>query len=40
MTIDEGVPFGLAVTFSMLGVVEIYEQSRARIAPRLPVSAR
>lgn len=31
---DEGVPFGLAVTFSMPGVVEVYEQSRARISPR------
>jgi hypothetical protein len=40
ITIDEGVPFGLAVTFSMPGVVEIYEQSRARIAPRPLVPAR
>jgi hypothetical protein len=34
ITVDEGVSFGLAVTFSMPGVAEIYEQSRARIAPR------
>ena len=37
--IDEPVPFGLAVTLSMPGVIEIYEQARARsaIAPRAPV---
>jgi hypothetical protein len=29
--IDEPIPFGLAVTLSMPGVVEIYEQVRARI---------
>ncbi len=39
ITVDEGVPFGLAVTFSMPGVVEVYEQSRARIAPRPRVPA-
>ncbi len=39
MTVDEGVPFGLAVTFSMPGVAEIYEQSRARIRPRPRIPA-
>lgn len=36
--IDELVPFGLAVTVTMPGVVEVYEQARARIAP--PVAVR
>ena len=31
---DEAVPFGLAVTVTMPGVVEIYDQVRARIAPQ------
>lgn len=30
--VDEAVPFGLAVTLSMPGVVEIYEQVRQRLA--------
>ena len=30
--IDEPVPFGLAVTLSMPGVIEIYEQVRQRLA--------
>ena len=37
--IDEPIPFGLAVTLAMPGVVEIYEQVRQRlaIAPRPPI---
>jgi hypothetical protein len=31
-TIDEPIPFGLAVTLTMPGVVEIYDQVRARLA--------
>ncbi|WP_128931892.1 S8 family peptidase [Bradyrhizobium zhanjiangense] len=38
--IDELVPFGLAVTIAMPGIVEIYDQARARIAPAVPVRAR
>ncbi|MEH2482044.1 hypothetical protein V1282_005401 [Nitrobacteraceae bacterium AZCC 2146] len=40
--IDESVPFGLAVTFTMPGVVELYEQVRTRLAitPRPRVPAR
>lgn len=36
--IDESVPFGLAVTLAMPGVVEVYEQARVRlgIQPRVP----
>ncbi len=36
--IDEAVPFGLAITVTMPGVVEIYEQVRQRLAitPRQP----
>jgi hypothetical protein len=30
--IDEAIPFGLAVTLTMPGVVEIYEQIRQRLA--------
>lgn len=37
---DEAVPFGLAVTVTMPGVVEIYDQVRARIAPQPEVRAR
>jgi hypothetical protein len=38
--IDESVPFGLAVTFTMPGVIEIYNEVRARItvAPRVAIS--
>ena len=32
MAIDEAIPFGLAVTLTMPGVVEIYEQVRQRLA--------
>jgi hypothetical protein len=34
--VDEPIPFGLAITLAMPGVVEIYEQVRLRlaIAPR------
>ena len=31
-TIDEPIPFGLAVTLMMPGVVEVYEQARQRLA--------
>jgi hypothetical protein len=36
--VDESVPFGLAITFSMLGAVEIYDEVLARVAvrPRVP----
>lgn len=34
---DEEIPFGLAVTLEMQGVVEIYEQVRQRLGLRLPV---
>jgi hypothetical protein len=39
LVVDEAVPFGLAVTLTMPGVVTIYEQvrQRLRIAPRPPV---
>ena len=37
---DEAVPFGLAVTVAMPGVVEIYDQVLARIAPQPEVRAR
>lgn len=37
---DEAVPFGLAVTIAMPGVIEIYDQVRARIAPQPEVRAR
>jgi hypothetical protein len=30
-TIDDPIPFGLAVTLAMPGVVEIYEQVRQRL---------
>lgn len=36
---DEAIPFGLAVTLEMLGIVEIYAQVRARLRLRLPVGA-
>ncbi len=38
LVIDEAIPFGLAVTLTMPGVVEVYEQVRQRlaIAPRAP----
>jgi hypothetical protein len=37
--IDEDVPFGLAITFTMPGVAEIYEQVRARliVPDRVPI---
>lgn len=38
--IDELVPFGLAVTVAMPGIVEVYDQARARIAPAVPVRTR
>ena len=38
--IDEPVPFGIAITISMPGVQEIYEQARARIQPTPKVVAR
>jgi hypothetical protein len=36
--VDESVPFGLAMTFSMPGAVEIYDEVLARVAvrPRIP----
>ena len=37
-TIDDSVPFGLAVTLAMPGVLQIYEQVRERLG--LPVRAR
>jgi len=37
-TIDDAVPFGLAVTLSMPGVVELYDQARLRL--RLPEKIR
>lgn len=39
MVIDEPIPFGLAVTFTMPGVTQIYEEVRARLAvvPRVGV---
>jgi hypothetical protein len=36
-TVDEPVPFGLAVTLTMPGVVEIYQQVRQRLG--LPIRA-
>ena len=38
--VDESVPFGLAITFSMLGAVEIYDQVLARVAVRPQIPAR
>jgi hypothetical protein len=38
--IDELVPFGLAVTVTMPGIVEIYDQARARITPTIGVPVR
>ncbi len=32
ITIDEPIPFGLAVTLTMPGAVQIYEQVRQRLA--------
>jgi hypothetical protein len=39
MVIDEPIPFGLAVTFTMPGITQIYEEVRARLAviPRVGV---
>jgi hypothetical protein len=36
--VDESVPFGLVVTFTMPGVIEVYDEALARIAlrPRIP----
>ena len=41
IAVDESVPFGLAITFSMLGAVEIYDEVLARVAvrPRIPASS-
>jgi hypothetical protein len=39
-TVDEMVPFGLAITVTMPGVVEVYDQARARIAPPVAVPLR
>lgn len=36
--IDEPIPFGLAVTLEMAGAVEIYQQVRTRVAPRVPIT--
>ena len=38
LPIDDPIPFGLAITLTMPGVVEIYEQVRQRLAifPRAP----
>ncbi|MTE02170.1 S8 family serine peptidase [Paracoccus sp. YIM 132242] len=33
--VDEEIPFGLAVTISMPGEIEIYDEVRARIAPQV-----
>ncbi len=38
--VDESVPFGLAITFSMPSVVEIYEEVLARVALRPQIPAR
>lgn len=35
--VDELVPFGLAITVTMPGIVEVYDQARARIAPAVAV---
>ena len=32
VVIDEPIPFGLAVTYSMPGVTQIYDEVRARLA--------
>jgi Subtilase family len=37
---DESVPFGLAITFSMPGAVEIYDEVLARVAIRPQIPAR
>ncbi len=37
MAIDEPIPFAVAVTLTMPGVIEIYEQVRQRLAIPLPV---
>lgn len=34
VTIDESVPFGLAITLTMPGVVQVYDQVQARLAVR------
>ncbi len=40
LPIDDNVPFGLAVTICMPGVIELYEQARQRlgVAPRIPLA--
>jgi hypothetical protein len=38
--LDESVPFGLAITFAMPGVVEIYDEVLARVAVRPRIPAR
>ncbi len=37
--IDDPIPFGLAITLTMPGVTEIYEQVRTRLAIRHPIAA-
>ena len=39
-SIDEDVPFGLAITVSMAGVVEIYQEIRARVAVQVTAPVR
>jgi hypothetical protein len=34
---DEPVPFGVAITLQMAGMVQIYEQVQQRLGLRLPV---
>ena len=38
-TIDEAVPFGLAVTLTMPGVTQIYEQVSQRLGIAQPIQA-
>lgn len=38
--IDEQVPFGVAVTVAMPGIIEVYNEARARIAPPIAVPVR
>ncbi len=40
IVIDEPIPFGLAVTFTMPGITQIYEEVRARLAITPRVSVR
>jgi hypothetical protein len=36
MVIDDPIPFAVAVTLTMPGVIEIYEQVRQRLEVQLP----